>query len=262
MTLVQDWQRDIFSMVKFDEFLSNLKNCRIADIGKIETIVDKGARATVRLLDGSNRLLKAEVFGTSVRSGQFCLLIIPATPFDTAKNGLDVAERSYANTYAKCFPLQSPNFSSVQLKHDADRLAVTTPNYTLQCEDTGVSILDSNGFSIALKEGILTVANNDGSTDVSLDTEGIHINAGNAYSETGKEAKTTINIDNEGSISIASEGDISIDNEGSISIASEGDISIASEGEMSMKCTSLKIESDVEITGNFKAADSNLTAEA
>ena len=174
MTLIQDWQRDIFSMVKFDEFLSNLKNCRIADIGKIETIVDKGARATVRLLDGSNRLLKAEVFGTSVRSGQFCLLIIPATPFDTTKNGLDVAERSYANTYAKCLPLQSPNFSSVQLQHDVDRLAVTTPKYTLQCDDTGVAILDSNGFSMALKDGALRLANNDGSSEVSLDDSGIH----------------------------------------------------------------------------------------
>lgn len=238
MTLTQDWQRDIFSMVKFDEFLSNLKNCRIADIGKIETIVDKGARATVRLLDGSNRLLKAEVFGTSVRSGQFCLLIIPATPFDTAKNGLDVAERSYASTYAKCFPLQSPNFSSVHLKHDANSLVVTTPKYTLQYDDMGVSILDSNGLSIALKDGALLVANNDGSTDVSLDSSGMHINAGSTYSETGKESKTTISIDNEGNISIANEGNTTV------------------------TCTSLKIEGDVEITGNFSAANGNLTAEA
>lgn len=238
MTLTQQLQDSLQTTSDFSVFLAQLKACKIVDIGRIKMLLKQGSQALVELCDGSKRTIAAEVISLGAfnhvletpHSGQYCLLFFVATPISLVSHKLNMDATPYSYTTAKCLPIGVAGSTDVRLHSSEGALNIDSDGYIASFAANRIDI-DSDTIDISLdtKSNELAVTTKDGATSLKINADGVNISTGNTYDASGKAtSKASFMLDKEGMLTYTG---------------------------------NMKIDGELEVTGNFSASGGNLTSE-
>ena len=233
-TLQEKWQTKPING-SFDIFVKQLSKLRVIDIGRVSMILNNGSIALVELLDGSQTRLKCEVVSIGVGSSsmqaidfnQYVLVVYPCTPLSMIHNGVDLTAQAYSPQYAKCIPLGTRVDTVVDLNMLSDSVSIASDNYDIVFgEDSIYCIFDNMRLSVNDTNASITIGKN----TINMNDNKIEIIVNGVYDAQGAltSCKNKLVMNKTDGMSIT--GDITID------------------GAMT-------------VTGDFSAANGNLTAE-
>lgn len=235
-TLQQQWNTNpiVSKNAQLDAMLSHYK---FIDMGKISALLDGGKRALVTSLGLNPSKYECEIIsignlGASIQpatSGQFVLILFPYTNINLLDNSLNVHTSNWSSKYAKCIPIGLGNTGSIKVDADADSFTIASSKYSCVFMEDKLQITDLNStISIDMEGDNMRIA--EGTTQVKMTTDSIDVVVAGEY-------------DAQGELSSCS-AQFKLDADG-----------------ITLKANNLKIDGDVEITGNLSAADGNFTAE-
>lgn len=235
-TLQEQWQTNPI-VGSLDITRNQLSKIRVVDIGVVELVLEGGTYAIVDLIDGSDTKLKCEVISIgsgnsniqSITANQFVIVLFPKTPVDISNSGTDISAQNYSSNYAKCIPIGLHKSTSVGLDIGEDLVSITGKDYAANFGPSTLSILTDNlriGYDATTKRVSVAAGNN----IVSIDTDNI-------------ELVTNASYDAQGSLSGFKNRVLMNKTDG---MTLSGDVTI---------------DGALTVTGDFSAADGNLTAE-